>query len=47
MPLIPLAGGASSKPLIGANKPAAASKPRFDYLNFGADSDSDDKNDKK
>ena len=41
--MIPLAGGAGGRRLLGANKQAnAEAKPRFDYLNFGGDSDSDD-----
>ena len=45
--MIPLAGGVASRRTLGKPKPkepepaAAAAKPRFDYLNFGAESDSD------
>ena len=43
MPLIPLAGGAGARRVLGGNRQAnAEAKPRFDYLNFGGDSDSDD-----
>jgi len=41
VPLIPLSGGVPGKRSI---EPAA--KPRFDYLNFGADSDDSEKDDK-
>ena len=38
--MIPLAGGAAGRrQLAPKREPDVASKPRFDYLNFGADSD--------